>query len=987
MRRNKLVGVLVALVLTGCGGEGGDIRGWDNDNSGGGSNNSGESSDNSGGGNDNSAGGSDNSEGDGSEATPPKITGNPAPAVAKLSYHYQPELKASAETLQFRATGLPDWASLDINTGVVSGTPGPDDVTAHHPFTLTVTTDAGSSAQEQVLRVLPTTTYLTDDTVLAFDATDYDGNARKIRNDLSGGSLKGQVTFAQSHTVKPNNNVVRDQGDETRSVYKPKPVALRDALLLFTPDTPDTPITVEVTATLNGEPAGRYAMNHPNALPRSDYSGQQRVEYSARAWNLRLPWDLMRNGLSLTFIINGDAPNSQEGTLVASDIDMGEASQLVFQSIRLGMLTYVDRNWKHFTLNDPIMAATDYFQTLPVSKIVMGSYADMELDQVIVASGKIYTDASDSEGGVYSGDMRENVAKSQVSVGINEAGYGVTSNSMSQSYPHIFKQITNHHAWGEYQNGRILHGLSGGNGIGTLDASLGNEASHEWGHAYGLGHYPGSGLTEDERWKRHHADSGWGYIAYRNRMRSNFANDSWTDEAKPFGSHFMGHILYHNDAMSGGGGRSPFSSYTYYTGYSAHKIQNDLARFPIPDETYDTGYKKWDTQTGQYEIHQFTASQNVLAPVKTGVPVATILGGYDPDGTNAVIYPVFHGNYGNVFDLPEPDMSRTTDICWVDVQNASGEQKHIKVAAQRHAGGINQLHFNLEAAFRPTQATLTCRRDDEDIVLTKTTFDGEIPELPPVAIVGQEHGYKQLRDREIAQLNTALETIETDEVPVLSDEAQVWLASYSASDVADGLGETAKSVLAEIQKTDDSVMRAEALINQQEAEGTAATDIQSLLTELLIDRGLITTPADINLEGEVIKNGENRLSTALNDKGFITIVTGAEGQPEAARWLMTARGSLHPVDQPWNCLIPSGGHLGLALCDTENNSQSWNYDDNDRLRNAGNEKCIDYDYKQDRVLMYGCHGNGNQRWQGIRQTDSQVLSALPGRVLQALLDQ
>lgn len=38
--------------------------------------------------------------------------------------------------------------------------------------------------------------------------------------------------------------------------------------------------------------------------------------------------------------------------------------------------------------------------------------------------------------------------------------------------------------------------------------------------------------------------------------------------------------------------------------------------------------------------------------------------------------------------------------------------------------------------------------------------------------------------------------------------------------------------------------------------------IQSLLTDLLIDRDLITTPADINLEGEVIKNGDNRLSPA-----------------------------------------------------------------------------------------------------------------------------
>jgi hypothetical protein len=457
------------------------------------------------------------------------ISGSPAPAVANLPYHYQPDFKAGGVSVQFSASGLPGWASVDPATGAISGTPGPGDVTAYHPYTLTVQADKSSLAREQVLRVLPTEAYLAGGPALAFDATDYDGQPRKIRNDLSGGPLRGQVTFGQSHTMKPNSNFVRDTGDETRSVYKPKPVALRDALLLFTPDTPSTPVTVNVTAFLNGEPAGSFAMNHPNALPKSDHSGQRRVEYSTRAWSVRLPWNLMRNGLSLAFTVNRDAPDALTGRLAASGIDMDEASQIVFQSIRLGMLTPVEHNANHFTLNDPVMAATDYFQTLPVSKLVMGSYADMELD-----------------------------------------------------------------------------------------------------------------------------------------------------------------------------------------------------------------------------------------------------------------------------------------------------------------------------------------------------------------------------------------------------------------------------------------------------------------------RGLIATPADINLEGEVIRSGNIRLSTILNEKGHLTVVTGAEGQPPATRWLMTARGSLHPVDQPWSCLVPSGGHLGLALCDPEERDQSWNYDNNSRLRNATSGQCVDYDYSVPRVLMYGCHGGGNQKWEGIRQTSSQALSLLPGKVLKTL---
>src|SRR5690606_16144864 len=137
--------------------------------------------------------------------------------------------------------------------------------------------------------------------------------------------------------------------------------------------------------------------------------------------------------------------------------------------------------------------ATDYFETVPVSKMTMAMYEKVELDKVIVASGAIYTKDSPSpqDGGVYSGDMRENVGKAQVSTGINLATWGITSSAMNQSQPGITNQRVIHHSAGLYKNGAQSHGLSGGNGMATLYATVGNELSHELGHSYGLGHYPG----------------------------------------------------------------------------------------------------------------------------------------------------------------------------------------------------------------------------------------------------------------------------------------------------------------------------------------------------------------------------------------------------------------------------------------------------------------------------------------------------------------
>src|SRR5690625_5400247 len=85
---------------------------------------------------------------------------------------------------------------------------------------------------------------------------------------------------------------------------------------------------------------------------------------------------------------------------------------------------------------------------------------------------------------------------------------------LSQHQPQLTQTVVSHHAQGEYSNGTQLHGLSGGNGMLTLIRSIGNEFSHEIGHHYGLGHYPGRD-GDDDFWTTHHHDSGWGYIAHR----------------------------------------------------------------------------------------------------------------------------------------------------------------------------------------------------------------------------------------------------------------------------------------------------------------------------------------------------------------------------------------------------------------------------------------------------------------------------------------
>ena len=71
-------------------------------------------------------------------------------------------------------------------------------------------------------------------------------------------------------------------------------------------------------------------------------------------------------------------------------------------------------------------------------------------------------------------------------------------------------------------------------------------------------------------WSNHHADSGWGFIGQRKRMR---ANVHWTAPANGnqqggVTHQFMDLYSYAPDAMAGGSFASNLSRYTHYTGYS-----------------------------------------------------------------------------------------------------------------------------------------------------------------------------------------------------------------------------------------------------------------------------------------------------------------------------------------------------------------------------------------------------------------------------------
>lgn len=811
-----------------------------------------------------------------------------------------------------------------------------------------------------------------------------DGKTRPLRNDLTG-ALSGEVELAQSSSVAPTGNSAAEM---------PVVVAERTALLLFSPKQKTTSVTVQVR--VGSEVQGTLTMNHPRRIPATDQNFDARgsVAYSLRAWSVELPWNWVRPGLNLVFTDG----SGKTGTVPT--VDVGAPTELVINNIRLGMLTDAPVSNGHRFITNPAWGASDYFDTTPVSRLVMAQYETVELDKVIVASGAIYTKDSPSpaQGGVYSGDMRENVGKAQVSTGINLATFGITSSPMNQSQPGITNQRVIHHSAGLYANGRQTHGLSGGNGMATLYDSVGNELSHELGHSYGLGHYPGMrwNLTGDEiaRHATHHLESGWGYIAHRGLMRSNLSTNAFAPTMSINGATFTenlaGRYNFNTDTMAGGWDASPVSDYTHVTGYSQKRIQSSLKTLTA-DTAYPSGYRDWDATAGRWvDAKAKTPSFNRPRPAKVGVPVRTILGGYNPaDPSQALLYPAFRSNYGVTFDLPQAAVTGTsaTRVCWAEITFRSKPTQHVQIDA---SNGVKQVNINVAEADKPTGAQLACRQDGVTTLLgNRIKIDPDLPAMAAPVVVGQEAGYEALRTQELKAMTPRLEALAGDAVPVLSASDQIALRGWS--DDLSALSPAARKVAERAQELADQATLVSAFAAQHSSTmaDAAASGAQQDLLRHLTDRGFLDSPGRVLPRGAVVTvDGGKCLTLAQDEDG----TTSVHVTPKAAdctgssaeRWFADVSGRIHPADRPELCL-KAASPTTAEPCSLSDAAQRWTFEPDGHIMSVSRPgSALDLNRQTNKPILYSRTSGSNQIWRGLSTSGNTLLGALSSRGLTEL---
>eukprot|EP00536_Pseudo-nitzschia_multiseries_P017210 jgi/Psemu1/264124/estExt_Genewise1Plus.C_14320001 len=471
----------------------------------------------------------------------------------------------------------------------------------------------------------------------------------------------------------------------------------------------------------------------PDDLQHNDYVFGHNF-YSA---TMNPEW--VKPGMTLEFA----SSNGFKGSLEAK---VGGVTELIITTLNAGFLTE-PRN--EFTFRDDPTTNREYLETTLATRLTVVQYETIHLTEIMLPTGKFYDTVSDTEGGGHTGDMREHIGKILLSHGIDLANYGISSSLAQSESPHPFTCafLAAHNTVGLYQNGVVIHGWSGGNGMITLYESTWNEMSHEVGHNYELGHDVG-GFDGSVHRPANEINSAWGWDSTKNVFVPNFSSSATGKEQcldDRCQSAFMDKYQYGRDAMSGGEPLWGLNRYTQYTPHVMKKIQKFLESRAMWDASSSTGFVKFDASSGEMKEFVNNANGN-KAPRLHRVPVTTIVGYYEPDsgrGLESYVYPALHGALGFVYDDDSANTGASNDGCKLVVETNKAGNLVYTLETFVDQKGMNKFHVNVATADEPYKASVYCQK----ALLAQRALDGPQKDRP--ALTYTVNGYTEHKEEQV----------------------------------------------------------------------------------------------------------------------------------------------------------------------------------------------------------------------------------------------
>ena len=456
-------------------------------------------------------------------------------------------------------------------------------------------------------------------------------------------------------------------------------------------------------------------------------------------------------------------------------------------------------------------------------------------------------------------------------------------------------------------------------------------------------------------------------------MRANVAWNSSPD-AYMFYNHYITPFQetygWNKDSMAGGWADSAISRYTHNTARSTRQIQKNIeGRYFLSDEKNngEYHYRAWNKVINDYTT---TLAENFdnnrINPTEKGVPVITILGGYDPKSPyNAVLYPYFRANWGNVFSsifqnsLPA-DAVNYLKITYYD---STKPTQYVVLNNSRYSSSIiNKLHFNIAESDKPKTITLYINNTEKgSTTIEETVYDTP---LHKAVIIGKGNGYDDVINEDAAYIETNLSGKTVDDYTLTAKEKELIEILYRFN-ALNKLSASQKAVAEDYInnkiKTDKINMYIDDNYTLLENNNTSADET---LKTMLEESGLGTVEFKFNqaeINGkcmEVYESAESKMSVRA------AVCSDSNSQ----RWAVDKAGRIHSALYPGYCL-EQGKMAVLQLC-SDNTKQQWKIRNSDIssgvvYENIGVQgQCIDNSLSEpDKIIAYSCSEAANQKFE------------------------
>ncbi|MDR8522488.1 M66 family metalloprotease [Shewanella fidelis] len=520
---------------------------------------------------------------------------------------------------------------------------------------------------------LPTTVYAIGDVLPSeVDFTPMPGSSAVLNTSTTINQLNDPNAALLFTTLESNELVEINTADYiwTKNIYLPNSDALSGKVVKISSKAgyASTIHYGERTASISRHQSLTFKCINGQWFQESDLINNT-LTYADNTWSLKVPANWIQPGFKMQF-----SHGELSGEL--TDVKVGAPSELLLHTIDIGMLTAPRGEFDFAT--DPT-AQREYFQTLPVSRMTVSQYETVYLAEVMLPDGTLLTDFDPSTGDWHSGTMRQRIGKELISIGINNANYGINSSAGIgvDAHPYSVSQLTAHNNRGNYQNGIVTHGGSGGGGIVTLDSSLGNEFSHEVGHNFGIGHYPG-GFNGSIHRPADAINSTWGWDSDLNKFIPNMYSKITDGSACRNGecqSPFEGR-KYGSDAMAGGKPMSSANRFTLYTPYTAAHIQQNLETKAVFSSNSATGFKLWDAKTHTMKPYQ----HRVIDGEQINASISELSEQYLSELVNQydqVTIAMSNGNWAKYIDIPKASISNIGKT--ISFNHKAGYDSHLNI--------------------------------------------------------------------------------------------------------------------------------------------------------------------------------------------------------------------------------------------------------------------------------------------------------------------